>query len=56
MHPYHRPIEFDGWTERHWTLPFVGERYSIVFFTPNGVGKEDMWWLKDDQPPTDIKE
>ena len=39
------PVEFDGWCERHYTLPFVGERYSIVYFTPMGVGKEDMWWL-----------
>ena len=22
----YRPLEFDGWRERHWTLPFVGER------------------------------
>jgi FkbM family methyltransferase len=28
------PLEFDGWRERHWTLPFKGERYSLVFFTP----------------------
>ena len=28
------PLEFDGWRERHWTLPFDGERYSLVFFTP----------------------
>ena len=29
-------IEFDGWKERHWTLPFLGERYSLVWFTPKG--------------------
>ena len=23
----YNPIEFDGWKERHWTLPFNGERY-----------------------------
>lgn len=28
------PLEFDGWGERHWTLPFNGERYSLVWFTP----------------------
>ena len=22
----YRPIEFDGWSDRHWTLPFSGER------------------------------
>ena len=30
----YRPLEFDGWKERHWTLPFKGERYSLVWFTP----------------------
>mmetsp|Transcript_39981 Transcript_39981/g.83619 ORF Transcript_39981/g.83619 Transcript_39981/m.83619 type:complete len:805 (+) Transcript_39981:175-2589(+) len=29
-------IEFNGWKERHWTLPFQGERYSLVWFTPVG--------------------
>ena len=28
------PLEFDGWRERHWTLPFRGERFSLVWFTP----------------------
>jgi len=28
------PIEFDGWKQRHWTAPFAGERYSLVWFTP----------------------
>ena len=32
----YRPLEFNGWTERHWTLPFIGERYSLVWFTPKG--------------------
>ncbi len=32
----YRPMEFNGWTERHWTLPFQGERYSLVWFTPKG--------------------
>jgi len=30
----HRPLEFDGWRRRHWTRPFEGERFSIVWFTP----------------------
>ena len=30
---YH-PVEFNGWKQRHWTLPFEGERYSLVWFTP----------------------
>lgn len=29
-------IEFNGWTQRHWTMPFAGERYSLVWFTPKG--------------------
>ena len=32
----YRPIEFNGWTQRHWTMPFSGERYSLVWFTPKG--------------------
>lgn len=30
---YH-PLEFDGWGCRHWTVPFSGERFSLVWFTP----------------------
>ena len=30
------PLQFNGWTQRHWTLPFEGERYSLVWFTPKG--------------------
>ena len=33
-------LEFDGWKERHWTLPFSGERYTLVWFTP--LGCENM--------------
>jgi tRNA U38,U39,U40 pseudouridine synthase TruA len=44
----YRPMEFDGWNSRHWTLPFRGERYSLVWFTPMGVRvPEDLWWLPD---------
>lgn len=32
----YKPLEFDGWKQRHWTMPFVGERYSLVWFTPKG--------------------
>ena len=32
----YQPIEFNGWKERHYTLPFQGERYSLVYFTPHG--------------------
>jgi hypothetical protein len=32
----YKSIEFNGWKQRHWTMPFVGERYSLVWFTPKG--------------------
>ena len=28
------PLEFDGWRQRHWTEAYEGERYSLVWFTP----------------------
>jgi hypothetical protein len=30
----YNPLEFDGWKQLHWTSPFVGERYSLVWFSP----------------------
>jgi hypothetical protein len=30
----YEPLEFDGWKQRHWTAPFDGERFSLVWFTP----------------------
>jgi tRNA U38,U39,U40 pseudouridine synthase TruA len=32
----YKALEFNGWTQRHWTMPFQGERYSLVWFTPKG--------------------
>lgn len=32
----YKPLEFNGWKQRHWTMPFQGERYSLVWFTPKG--------------------
>ena len=32
----YKAIEFNGWEQRHWTMPFSGERYSLVWFTPKG--------------------
>ena len=32
----YKALEFNGWTQRHWTMPFSGERYSLVWFTPKG--------------------
>jgi len=40
-------VEFDGWKERHWTLPFHGSRYSLVWFTPLGVHESDFFWLDE---------
>ena len=28
------PLEFDGWKLRHWTRMYNGERFSLVWFTP----------------------
>jgi hypothetical protein len=41
------PLEFDGWQSLHYTLPFVGERYSLVWFTPLGLSYQDMWWWNE---------
>ena len=30
----YKPLQFDGWKLRHWTNPFAGERFSLVWFTP----------------------
>jgi len=30
----HRPLEFDGWKQWHWTESFQGDRITLVFFTP----------------------
>jgi len=32
----YKPVEFNGWKQRHYTLPFKGDRYSLVYFTPHG--------------------
>uniref|UniRef100_A0A7S3DWL8 Prolyl 4-hydroxylase alpha subunit Fe(2+) 2OG dioxygenase domain-containing protein n=1 Tax=Entomoneis paludosa TaxID=265537 RepID=A0A7S3DWL8_9STRA len=29
-----QPLRFDGWSLRHWTNPYEGERFSLVWFTP----------------------
>lgn len=38
----YKPIEFDGWSQRHATLPFCGERFSLVWFTPNGISDDEI--------------
>eukprot|EP00593_Proboscia_inermis_P012442 CAMPEP_0171315944 /NCGR_PEP_ID=MMETSP0816-20121228/68426_1 /TAXON_ID=420281 /ORGANISM="Proboscia inermis, Strain CCAP1064/1" /LENGTH=422 /DNA_ID=CAMNT_0011807187 /DNA_START=348 /DNA_END=1616 /DNA_ORIENTATION=- len=32
----YKGVEFNGWKQRHWTMPFRGERFSLVWFTPKG--------------------
>lgn len=34
----YKPIEFDGCKLRHWTARFRGERFSLVWFTPETKG------------------
>jgi len=34
----YKPLEFNGWRQRHWTAPFQGERFSLVWFTPEMAG------------------
>lgn len=43
----YKPLEFNGWTERHWTLPFRGERFSVVWFTPRGCEGQTLWGASD---------
>jgi len=38
----YRPLEFDGWRLRHWTKQFQGERFSLVWFTPELKGDEKV--------------
>lgn len=43
-------LEFDGWNQLHWTNSFVGERYSLVWFTPEEVSKDEKSTkLNDDE-------
>jgi len=37
----YNPLEFNGWKQLHWTAPFSGERFSLVFFTPAMTLAED---------------
>jgi tRNA U38,U39,U40 pseudouridine synthase TruA len=34
------PLQFDGWNLRHWTKPFAGQRFSLVWFTPEETSKK----------------
>ena len=34
----YQPLEFDGWSLRHWTNQYSGERFSLVWFSPELKG------------------
>jgi hypothetical protein len=36
----YQPLQFDGWKMRHWTRPFSGERFSLIWFTPEGMNRK----------------
>jgi tRNA U38,U39,U40 pseudouridine synthase TruA len=36
----YKPLEFDGWKQRHWTGVYTGERFSFVWFTPEHKDKK----------------
>jgi FkbM family methyltransferase len=33
------PLAFDGWRQQHWTQPFTGERFTLVWFTATAASK-----------------
>jgi hypothetical protein len=33
-----KPLEFDGWSSRHWTNHYRGARFSLVWFSPELKG------------------
>lgn len=42
----YQPLEFDGWMSIHCTMPFVGERYSLVWFSPLGTEEMSLPWRR----------
>jgi FkbM family methyltransferase len=38
----YNPLEFDGWNQLHWTNKFHGERFSLVWFTPELKRQDQM--------------
>jgi FkbM family methyltransferase len=34
------PLAFDGWRQQHWTQPFTGERFTLVWFTATAASKK----------------
>ena len=37
------PVEFDGLNLRHWTQLFIWERFSLVWFTPEGMTPKQLF-------------
>lgn len=52
----YNPLEFNGWKQLHWTAPFYGERFSLVFFTPAMTLAEDADEVNEDGHATKLAE
>ncbi|KAL7446711.1 hypothetical protein ACHAXM_010513 [Skeletonema potamos] len=52
----YNPLEFNGWKQLHWTAPFFGERFSLVYFTPAMTLAEDVDQLNEDEHATILAE
>ncbi|GKY92224.1 hypothetical protein MPSEU_000193600 [Mayamaea pseudoterrestris] len=37
----YKALEFDGWKLRHWTRAFTGQRFSLVWFTPEDANERN---------------
>ena len=48
----YKPLEFDG-SQRHWTRPFTGQRFSLVWFTSDEVEDMDVPQKPGPPPPDD---
>jgi FkbM family methyltransferase len=52
----YNPLEFNGWKQLHWTAPFTGERFSLVYFTPAMTLAEDADQMNEDEHATMLAE
>ena len=37
----YRPLEFDGYTQRHYSEEFEGERFSVVWFSSRRLAESE---------------
>jgi hypothetical protein len=37
---FRRFLRFDGAAQYHWVMPFVGERYTAVFYAHSGISSQ----------------